>query len=102
MIYRKYWSEQRMAGEIKYRIEEIKKVVNPEKMVNGAYRVFYSNTPIRSGNARRNTDLRKDEIQANYPYAGRLDEGYSRQSPKGMVEPTIKWLQNYLKKHLGR
>lgn len=91
-----------MANEIRFRIQEIKKVLDPVRMANGAYTVFYKNTPVRSGNARRNTELRQDEIQARYPYARRLDEGYSKQSPKGMVEPTIKWLQGYLKRHLGK
>lgn len=53
-----------------------------------AEKVFVQNTPVRSGNARRNTKLRKDTIVANYAYAQRLDEGYSKQSPQGMIKPT--------------
>lgn len=91
-----------MAREFSLRIQKIKQHLDPAKMVNGAYLVFYKNTPVRSGNARRNTELRGNEIQAQYPYATRLDEGYSKQSPKGMSEPTIKWLQNYIKRNLGK
>jgi hypothetical protein len=87
-----------MAGEFNLRINELKKALDPVKMADGAYKVFVTNTPIRTGNARRNTDLRRDEIQANYAYATRLDEGYSKQRPKGMVEPTIKWLEQYVRK----
>lgn len=59
-----------------------------------AYKVFVANTPIRSGNARRKTKLRnKKTIDANYGYAERLDEGYSKQSPKGMVEPTEQFIE---------
>ena len=87
-----------MAREFKMRIDQLKQALDPVRMANGAYTVFYKNTPVKSGNARRNTDLRRDEIQANYPYATRLDQGYSKQSPKGMVEPTIKWLQDYVRK----
>ena len=87
-----------MAREFNLRITELKKALDPVHMANGAYRVFYTNTPVRSGNARRNTELRRDEIQANYPYATRLDEGYSKQRPKGMTEPTIEWLQEYVRK----
>jgi hypothetical protein len=43
-----------------------------------AYKEFVKNTPIRSGNARRKTRLQKDTIIAAYPYAQRLDEGYSK------------------------
>ena len=91
-----------MAGEFNMRIKEIKQVLDPVKMANGAYRVFYSNTPVRSGNARSKTELRQDTIQANYPYATRLDNGYSKQRPKGMVAPTMAWLKAYVKKHLGK
>jgi len=91
-----------MANEIKMRIAEIKTALDPVKMANGAYKVFYANTPVRSGNARRNTELRRDEIQANYPYATRLDEGYSKQRPKGMIAPTIDWLQDYVRKNIGK
>jgi len=60
---------------------------------NDAYKVFVKETPVRSGNARRNTKLKnKKTIEANYPYAQRLDEGYSKQSPNGMVEPTMDFI----------
>ena len=55
---------------------------------------YVSLTPIDGGNARRKTKLRgKDTISANYAYAGRLDEGYSKQSPEGMTKPWEKWLE---------
>lgn len=57
-----------------------------------AEKVFVQNTPIRSGNARRNTKLSKDTIVANYPYAQRLNEGYSKQKPEGMVKPTEEFI----------
>lgn len=58
-----------------------------------AYKVFVKNTPVRSGNARRNTKLKgKKQIEANYPYAQRLDQGYSKQSPEGMVQPTEEFI----------
>ena len=64
----------------------------PDRLADDAYKFFKKTTPIRSGNARRNTKLKGSSIQANYPYAQRLDSGYSRQAPKGMTEPTIKYL----------
>lgn len=63
-----------------------------------AYNVFVKNTPIQKGNARRNTVLRGQQIQANYPYAKRLNEGYSKQSPDGMVEPTTRFVQEKVSK----
>jgi hypothetical protein len=55
-------------------------------------------TPIQSGNARRKTTASGNSIQANYAYAGRLDEGYSKQAPKGMTEPFEHWLEKHVDK----
>ncbi len=70
----------------------------PEK----GYKEFVKNTPIRSGNARRNTKLKnKKSIQANYPYAQKLDEGSSKQSPEGMIQPTQEYIVNEFYKLMG-
>ena len=53
-----------------------------------AYTFFKAHTPIRTGRARRSTVLKKDVIIAAYPYAQRLDNGYSNQAPDGMSKPT--------------
>lgn len=90
-----------MAGEINKRLTELSKALNPEKMAKEAFNYFKDITPIRSGNARRNTRLQGDEIQAQYPYAGRLDTGYSPQAPQGMTKPTEKFIQEYIKKQTG-
>lgn len=64
------------------------------------YTFFKAETPVRSGNARNKTKYKESRkkavIDANYPYAKRLDEGYSRQSPRGMSKPSIKQLQKEL------
>ena len=72
------------------------------KLPDEAYDVFRDETPIRTGNARRKTRLRGDVIDANYPYAGRLDDGYSRQSPMGMVQPTLQFLRKRVRQIIGR
>ena len=58
-----------------------------------AYQEFVKDTPIRSGNARRKTKLKGQTIVADYAYAKRLDEGYSKQSPEGMTKPTEDFIQ---------
>ena len=88
--------------EFNLRINQIKGILDPIKMAKQAHKVFWSNTPIKSGNARRNTNLYQNTIEANYPYATRLDEGYSKQRPNGMTKPTIAFLQEYIKKNLGK
>lgn len=61
-------------------------------------------TPIKSGNARINTNLNsKNEIVADYAYAQRLDQGWSkRQAPKGMTAPFAVWWRKQLIRILGK
>lgn len=67
-----------------------------------AIKEFRSLTPIRSGNARRRTTLQGDTIQANYPYAQRLDEGYSKQAPSGITKPWELWFRKRIKQIMGK
>jgi len=69
-----------------------------DKLPAEAYNFFVKATPKRTGNARRKTRLSKNEIQANYPYAERLDTGWSKQAPNGMTEPTSKYIEARLDK----
>jgi hypothetical protein len=74
------------------------------KLPEEAYKKFKATTPIRTGNARRNTrlDKGKSEIQATYPYATRLDEGYSQQAPQGMTKPTEDFIKKRVKQILRK
>jgi len=63
-----------------------------------AFDTWVSNTPVRSGNARRNTRLQGDTIQAKYNYAVPLDQGRSRQSPQGMSKPTERRIERELRR----
>jgi hypothetical protein len=67
-----------------------------------AFTFFKAHTPIRSGNARRNTFLNKDTIVGAYPYAQRLDDGYSPQAPDGMSKPTEAYIKRRLDAILGK
>jgi hypothetical protein len=91
-----------MAGEILKRLNRIQEVVDPKKLAKEAYDYFKSITPIDTGNARRNTTLQGDEIHANYPYAQSLDNGWSKQAPMGMSQPTEKYIATYIDKELGK
>lgn len=88
-----------MANEVKLDIRDFitrdlqKKIDDLDKVPRQTYEYWVDITPIRSGRAKRSTRLRGDEIQAQYPYAERLDSGYSRQAPRGMSEPTQKFLK---------
>lgn len=74
----------------------LKTVKEFSAIAQDAYVFFERETPIRTGNARRNTQLKGNEIQANYAYAQRLDDGYSRQAPRGMTEPTERYIETVL------
>jgi hypothetical protein len=73
-----------------------------DKLPKEAYDVFKKSTPIKTGNARRNTKLKGDTIEANYQYAQVLDKGRhmtrrglrgSDQAPQGMTKPTEQFIQ---------
>lgn len=75
------------------------------------FQTFRDSTPIKSGNAKANTRLVNNEIQANYPYAEVLDKGRhmtnkgmrgSNQAPKGMTEPATKTMNSEIKKLISR
>ena len=83
------------------KLKSIQAKITPQILTDVAYPVFVKNTPIKTGNARKNTVKGASEIDANYPYAVRLDKGWSPQSPKGMVTPTIDAVRAYIRKVLG-
>lgn len=62
---------------------------------------FIKETPIDTGNARRRTSLQNNKIiRARYPYATRLDKGWSQQAPRGMTKPTKQWMRDRIRKIL--
>ena len=64
---------------------------------------FIALTPIDTGNARSRTKLMgNDTIEANYPYAQRLDQGHSKQAPNGMVKPFDAWVRGKVKQIFGK
>lgn len=71
-----------------------------------AYTEFVKNTPVRTGNAKKNTKLKGKSIEANYNYAAVLDKGRhmtrrgmrgSDQAPNGMTQPTVAYINKRLK-----
>jgi expansin (peptidoglycan-binding protein) len=67
-----------------------------------AYNYFVAQTPVKTGNARRSTDLRGNTIVADYAYAQRLDTGWSKQAPKGMTQPTERFIDREINKKIGK
>ncbi len=81
-------------------LKEVKKQV--DALPAEAYKYFRSITPIDTGNARRNTSLKGTVIEANYPYAKRLDNGWSQQAKDGMVKPTEEFIRKRVKQITGQ
>lgn len=68
------------------------------------YKFFVDTTPKRTGNARSKTRLTNSnrKIQAQYPYATRLDRGWSKQAPEGMSKPTKEFMKQRIKQILRK
>lgn len=73
-----------------------------DRVPGDAFVFFRAHTPVRTGNARRKTVLVKDTIVGAYPYAQRLDDGYSPQAPDGMSRPTEAYIKKRLDAILGK
>lgn len=74
------------------RIDKLKGL--PAFLLDEALELTKANTPIASGNARRNTKKQSNKIVSDYAYADRLDNGYSKQAPSGFTKPTIEQLDD--------
>lgn len=84
----------------KYRRQMTQLVEKLEDLPRAAQQEFIRQTPVRSGNARRNTRLEGTKIVADYAYSQRLEEGYSSQAPDGMIMPTEQWIQDEVDRRL--
>ena len=89
-------------SNITNRLNNILITLNSSKLSQFGHKRFVQHTPIRSGNARRNTTLQGNTIEANYPYAERLEDNYSPQTNgKGIAEPTIQDIRDYIYQQTG-
>ena len=93
-----------MANNITFQItdnitSEIKRIQKELKQLPAeVHKEFVKTTPIRSGNARRKTKLQGNTINADYPYAEKLDKGSSQQAPQGMTKP----VEQFMKKRINQ
>jgi len=84
-------------------ISNLKKTFDEINQENAAMAesVVKKNTPIRSGNARRNWNKQVDkqgwELSNRVPYIERLDNGWSKQAPQGITKPSIKEIKRKMK-----
>lgn len=81
-------------------MDDLPDAVRDSWRLSGDY--FKDITPKATGNARSKTSTKDNVIKGDYAYAGRLDEGYSRQAPKGMSDPTLDKFEQLLQEYIGR
>lgn len=99
-----------MASNIVDRLNKVLSTLNDKNIAKEAFTKFKDVTPVKSGNAKKNTRLQGNTINADYAYANVLDKGRhmtrrgmrgSEQAPQGMTEPTIQHIRDYVKQRLG-
>ena len=88
-------------SNINKRLNKVLATLDDRTIAKEAYKKFVEVTPVDKGNARRKTKLQGNEIVADYAYATRLEEGYSKQAPNGMSEPTIEYIREYIYNETG-
>ena len=90
-------------SNISDRLNKLTQTLNSPTITDVALASMKSHTPIKTGNARRNT--RKENsttIKADYPYAQRLEDNYSPQTNgKGIIEPTLQDVRDYVYNKTG-
>ena len=86
----------------------LKKMKTLEKVpvltMKNTFPYYKQKTPIKSGNARNKTkvNLNQLKIRSNYAYAGRLDEGWSKQAPSGFTDPAQDFIDKFIETQVGK
>lgn len=72
-----------------------------ERLATDIQAAAKANTPVKTGNARRNwqKDTRQPGITVNnrVPYIERLEAGASKQAPRGIIGPTLQQIKGKYK-----
>jgi hypothetical protein len=90
---------RRVTNNISPRLKKLQKGF--DQIPKQAHVQFKKITPIKTGNARKNTGFNgTDTIDADYPYANKLNAGYSKQARDGMTKPTIDYIRGLVRKKL--
>lgn len=88
---------------VKTSLDQLKSIKQQvDQIPQDAYDYFVSITPVDTGNARSKTQLKGKTIEGNYAYAQRLDKGWSRQAPDGMIKPTEKFIEKRVRQIKGK
>lgn len=87
--------------EVKELLNELSKM--PNDVVKKALPKAKNHTPVDKGNARNKTRIENGTtIASRYPYAERLDTGWSKQAPRGFTDPTIKDMERIIEQEVRK
>tara|TARA_X000000950_G_scaffold83489_1_gene105064 strand:- start:1418 stop:1726 length:309 start_codon:yes stop_codon:yes gene_type:complete len=91
----------RLAGKLN--IQDLETQINDliEDVSRRTLKTAKANTPIRSGRARKSwsTDSKgpgQFEVSNSVPYIEQLEQGRSKQAPRGITKPTVKAVTGYI------
>lgn len=107
MIYKQNWRRLEVGVRVdatKF-LKKMKKLEEvPQLSMKNTFPYYKQKTPVKSGNARNKTkvNLNQLKIRSNYAYAGRLDEGWSKQAPNGFTDPAIEYLEDFIETQVGK
>ena len=88
-------------NDVKQLFRDLNKI--PPAVIKDASNFMRNATPIDKGNAQRNTRLESNgRIGARYPYAERLDTGWSKDAPKGFTKPTIDKIEDLVDEQIRK
>jgi len=88
---------------VKNAVDDLQMIAQTEmqSIADDIQQIAVTKTLIKTGRARRNWDNRKSRqgftIENKVPYIGRLEEGYSKQAPKGILQPTLRAIKRKYK-----
>jgi hypothetical protein len=106
-----------MAGELNKRIQQIIKDSDPTSLAKVGYAEWTAKTPVGKpgtwksaapkgyvpGNAKKSTRLNNETIHADYAYAKRLDNGWSKQfGGQGMSKPALAAVAAYIRRQFKK
>jgi hypothetical protein len=75
----------------------------PSAVLQSTFKYFKDITPRKTGNAKRNTRLKKGQsINVTYDYFANLDKGSSPQAPDGMTGPAEEFMQTELNNRISK
>ena len=80
----------RVAADLKKEIDQTVRLISEDY-----FDLVKDKTPVKSGRAKRGWRLKKQKqfsyrVSNRVPYIGRLDDGYSKQAPRGMTRPAAR------------